>query len=191
MDMRLDFDLKNIQAGALGTATNGAHAAAVEDELDGNVSLRLDGLTLDRNTLPSLLAGQANADELGKIGMSVHLLRSPEAKVFPGVLQASTGVGIDLANDVLNRILNGLRFSAPPRAMTYKDFNFDFEVDQGRVRNDREIIKLGGLQIFAPDFVDVEGEIKVSLGRPGERILLRDLINMLGGFTSASESEGR
>jgi hypothetical protein len=191
LDMRLNIDLKGIQMGAVGTTRGGGHSALVEDELDGKTSVRLDGLTLDRNTVAALLAGKPAPDELRKIGMSVHLFRSPETANLPAVLQASTDVEVNLANDLLNSIVKGLRLSAPPRALTYRDFDLKFEVDRGLVRSDREILRLGGLQILSTDSVEITGEVRTHLGRPGERILLRDMIEMLSGLIPATEAEGR
>ena len=181
LDTRLNLDLRNIHAGALGTTMSGSHSAILEDSLDGRISVRLDGLTMDRNTLPALLDGKVGADELEKIGVSVHMFRSPELTNVPGVLQATSEVQVNLVNEVLNQILKDLRLPAPPRAMTYSDLSLNFEVDRGLVRTNREVLKLGGLKIFSSNFVDVVGEVRAHLGRPGERILLGDLMGMLGG----------
>ena len=172
-------------------AMGSGHAAIVEDELDGTTVVRLDGLMLDRNTLAALRAGKPDPDELRKIGMSVHLFRSPGAANLPAVLQASTDVTVNLANEVLNSIVNGLRLSGPPRALAYRDFDLNIEVDRGLVRNDREILRLGGLQILTTDYVDVAGEVRTHLGSPGDRVLLRDMIEMLGGLMPATEAEVR
>jgi hypothetical protein len=191
LDMRLNLDFKSIQAGALRMAMGGAHSAIVEDELDGKTFLRLDGLTLDRNSLAALLAGKSAPDELEKIGMSFHLFRSPEAANLPAVLQASSDLQVNLVNEVLNSIAKDLQLSAPPRALTYRDFDLKFEVDRGRVRTDSEIIRIGGLQILSTDLVDIAGAVRAHLGRPGDRILLKDMIEMLNGLTFATETEGR
>ena len=191
LDTRLHLDLKNIQAGAIATTMNGAHSAILEDELDGSMSLHLDGVTMDRNTLPALLAGRMTAEELGKVGMSAHLFRSPEAANLPGVLQASSDVQINLVNEVLNQIVKDLRLPAPPRALTYSNLALDFDVERGMVRTNHELLKLGGLQVFSSNFVDVNGEIRAHLGRPGERIMLGDLMELLGGITAATDTGDR
>jgi hypothetical protein len=191
LDMRLNVDLKSIQMGAVGSVRGGGHSAFVEDELDGRTSVRLDGLMLDGDTVAAFTAGKPDNNALQKLGMSVHLFRSPESADIPAVLQASTDIKINLANEVLNHIANGLRLSGPPRALRYREFDLKFDVDRGIVRNDREILRLGGLQILSTDLVDVAGEIRTHLGSPGERVRLRDMIEMLSGIISATEAEER
>jgi hypothetical protein len=163
----------------------------VEDELDGKVALRLDGLTMDRGSLPALLDGTIRASQLEKVGMSVHLFRSPEGANLRGVLQASSDVEIDLVNEVLNRIVRDTRLPAPPQAMSYSSFTFDFDVDRGIVRTDREVLNVGGLQLFTSNFFDVPGQVRAHVGRPGERILLGSVLGMLGGVTVVQEPRGR
>jgi hypothetical protein len=183
LDTRLKLDLNNIQAGAIGSTMSGEHSAFVEDELDGRISLRVDGLAMDRTTLPALRAGHFSAMDLEKLGMSVHLFRSKEAANLPGVLQASSDVQINLVNQLLNQIVKDLRLPAPPRAMTYQNLALDFDVDRGRVLNDGVVFTLGGIQLFSSNVVDVKGDVRAHLGRPGERIMLGNLVEMLGGFS--------
>ncbi len=191
MDVRLTIDLKNIQAAALEAMRGGSYSAIVEDELDGRIFLRFDGLTVDRDMPAVLLAGKAAPDELRKIGMSVHMFRSPEAVNTSGVLQASSDLRLNLVNDVLNGLVKGLRISGPPRALTYRDLDMKFEVVGGQVRTDGDILRLDGLQIFTADLLDVDGKVRAHLGRPGERVLLRDMIEMLSVFTDATNTEAR
>ena len=179
---RLNLDLKNLQAGAIGSTTSGERSAFVEDELDGEVSLRVDGLTMDRTTLPALRAGHVSAGDLEKLGISVHLLRSRESANLPGVLQASSDFQINLVNELLNQIVKDLRLPAPPRALTYQNLALDFDVDRGRVRTDNEVFKLGGVQLFSSNVADVTAEFRAHLGRPGERIMLGNLMEMFGSL---------
>jgi len=83
LDTRLNLDLRGIQAGAIRTSRDGSQSPIVEDEFDGKVSLRVDGLTMDRDTLPVLLAGKLSRNEIEKIGISIHMNRSPEAVRLP------------------------------------------------------------------------------------------------------------
>ena len=159
-------------------------SAILEDELDGNFSLTLDGLTMDREALSAARAGQFNSDELRKIGLSVHMLRARDGARWPGVFQSSSNLEINLLNEVLNRIAKDLRLSAPPRALTYRNLNLDVDVDHGRVQTDRDVLRLGGLQLFSSDFIDVTGEIRAHAGSVGERVMLSDIIEMLRGFSS-------
>jgi hypothetical protein len=121
--------------------------------------------------------------DLEKLGMSVHLFRSKVAANLPGVLQASSDVQINLVNQLLNQIVKDLRLPAPPRAMTYQNLALDFDVDRGRVLNDGVVFTLGGIQLFSSNVVDVKGDVRAHLGRPGERIMLGNLVEMLGGFS--------
>jgi hypothetical protein len=189
LDTRLNLELRNIQAGAIGSTMSGEHSAILEDELDGKVSVRIDGLAMDRDTLPAIRAGHINAADLEKLGMSVHLLRSRETAGLPGVFQASSNVQINLVNELLNQIIKDLRLPAPPRALTYKNLALDFDVDQGRVR-DNEVFKLGGVQLFSSNVADVTADVRAHLGRPGERIMLGSLMEMLGSL-GAAETGGQ
>jgi hypothetical protein len=182
LDTRLNLELNNIQAGAIGSTMSGEHSAFVEDELDGKVSLRVDALAMDRTTLPALLAGHFSPSDLEKVGMSVHLHRSSEAANVRGVLQASSDFQINLVNEVLNQMLKNLQLPAPPRALTYENLALDFVVDRGRIQNDSEIFKLSGVQLFSSNAVDVKGNVRAYLGQPGERIMLGNLMEMLGSL---------
>jgi hypothetical protein len=123
--------------------------------------------------------------------MSVQLSRTPETASIPAVLQASTDLQLDLANELLNRIVNGFQLTGPPRALTYSDFDVKFDVERGLVRSDGAILQVGGLQILSTDHVEVVGKVRAHLGGPGERILLRDMIQMLSGLTPVAEAEVR
>jgi len=86
---------------------------------------------------------------------------------------------INVLNDALNRVISDIQLSNPPRLVLYKDFTVDFHMEHGRIRTEPAVLALGGVQIFASNFVDVEGQVKVHLAPVGERVLLRDLIDML------------
>jgi hypothetical protein len=179
LDTRLNFDMNHIQAGALGSTMSGEHSAFIEDELDGKVSLRVDGLAMDHTMVRALRAGHVRAADLEKVGMSVHLARSQNPASLPGVLQASSDFQVNLVNEVLNQMVKDLRLPAPPRALTYESLVLDFVVDRGRVRNESEVFKLGGIQLFSSGDVDVKGNVRAHLGQPGERIMLGNLIGMI------------
>jgi len=191
IETRLNLDLNNFQAGAIGSTSGGGHSSFVEDELNGKISFRTDGLTIDPATLSALRAGHVRQSELEKLGVSVHLSRSRESENPPGVFQASSEVQINLVNELLNQIVSKLRLPAPPRALTYKELALNFDVDRGQVRTDSEVFKLGGVELFSSTVVDATAEVRAHLGRPGERIMLGNLIEMLGSFGSAVESGGR
>ena len=191
LDTRLNLDLRNLQAGAIGSTMSGEHATIIEDELDGEISIRVDGLKLNRTTIPAMRAGHFSAEDLETLGASVHFSRSMESAGIPGVFQASSSVQINLVNEVLNKIVEDLRLPAPPRALTYSDLAVNFNVDRGRVRTDSEVFKLGGVQLFSSNLADASAEVRAHLGRPGERIMLGSLIEMLGNVTSAMDAGGR
>jgi hypothetical protein len=191
VDARLNLDLKNLQAGAIGSTISGGRSSFVEDELDGKVAFRTDAFTIDPTTLPALRAGHVSPSELEKLGISVRLSRSQEGANLPGVLQASSEVQINVVNELLNQIIKDLRLPAPPRALTYKDLALNFDVDRGQVRNDTEVFKLGGVQLFSSTAVDATAEVRAHLGRKGERVMLGSLIEMIGSFGSLTESGGR
>jgi hypothetical protein len=111
--------------------------------------------------------------------MSVHLSRSLESANLPGVLQASSELQINLVNEVLNQIVKDLRLPAPPRALTYESLALDFVVDRGRIRNDNEVFALGGIRLFSSNNVSVKGNVRTFLGKPGERIMLGNLVGMI------------
>jgi hypothetical protein len=98
------------------------------------------------------------------------------------VLQASSDFQINLVNEVLNQMLKNLQLPAPPRALTYENLALDFVVDRGRIQNDSEIFKLSGVQLFSSNAVDVKGNVRAYLGQPGERIMLGNLMEMLGSL---------
>src|SRR6185369_1272217 len=179
LDTRLNLELNHIQAGAIGSTMSGEHSAFVEDELDGKVSLRVDRLATDRTTLAALRAGHVSPADLEKVGMSVHLARSQDPANLRGVLQASSDFEINLLNEVLNRMIRDLRLPAPPRALTYENLTLDFVVDRGRIRNDNEVFALGGIRLFSSNNVSVKGNVRTYLGKPGERIMLGNLMGMI------------
>jgi hypothetical protein len=117
------------------------------------------------------------------------MARTPEAASLPGIFQSSSEVEINLLNEVLNRIAKDLRLSAPPRALVYRNLSFDFDVDHGQVRTNADLLKIGGLELFSSDFVDVTGEIRAHAGRYGERIMLSDVMQMLSELTSSTEAD--
>jgi hypothetical protein len=179
VDTRLNVALKNIQAGAVDAAIQGTNFPLVEDEVDGSISFRSDGLPLDAASMELLLAGRPSAAQLETLGLAVKLRRSPEVTNAPGILQLSSDTQVNVLNDALNRIIGNIQLANPPRLILYKDFTVDFQMEHGRIRAEPPVLALGGVQIFASSLVDVEGQIKVHLAPPGERVLLRDLIDML------------
>ncbi len=179
VDTRLNVAMKNIQAGAVDAAIEGANFPLVEDELDGRIAFRSDDLALDADSLALLLAGRPSEAQLDALGLSVKLTRSPEVANASGILQLSSDIQINVLNEALNRIIADIQLSNPPRLILYKDFTVDFQMEHGRIRTEPAVLALGGVQIFASKFVDVEGQVKVHLAPAGERVLLRDLIGML------------
>ena len=180
VDTRLNVALENIQAGAVEAAIQGTNSPLVEDELDGSIAFRSDGLALDADSMELLLAGRPSEAQLDALGLSVKLRRSPEVANAPGILQLSSDIQVNVLNNMLNSIIRDIQLSNPPRLILYKDFTVDFQMENGRIRTEPAVLALGGVQIFASSFVDVEGQVKVHLAPAGERVvLLRDLIDML------------
>jgi hypothetical protein len=189
MDVRMNMDLKNIQAGAIAMRNVYGHTRVVEDEFNGKVAMRSDNFVLDRDSLAAMQRGLISESQLQTIDMSVSVERAEEAKHFSGTFQASTGMRINLVNEVLNKIIEDLRLTAPPRSMTYKDLAVKLDIERGVVQHREPFLRLGGLQLASTEHVEVEGMVKAHLGRPEERVRLSDLIAMMRGIAGLVETD--
>ena len=174
---RLNF--RNVQTGALSLSLSGPPVSVLEDQLDGNVAVKTDGLRIDSRIIGDALAGRIDPSTLETLGLSVAVKRSPTAVLPFGSMQATVDTRIDAINNVLDRVLRNVKLEVPPRALVYRDLDFKLEVDHGRVQNEQGVMRLGGLQLFSSDLSEVTGEVRLHLGRDGERIKLQDLIGVL------------
>jgi hypothetical protein len=177
-DTRFHLNFKNVQTGALGLSLSGPPVPLLEDQLDGSIAIRTDGLRIDSRVIGDALAGRVAQSTLETLGFSVAVKRSPTPILPFGIMQATVDTRIDAINNVLDRILRNVKLEVPPRALAYRDMDLKFEVDRGRVRNEQEVMRLRGLQLFSSDLSEVTGVVRLHLGRNGERIQLQDLIGV-------------
>ena len=182
LDTRLNVNFKNIQAAAVELGLSGVPSAMLEDQLDGSVQFKTDGLRLDSNIIDDARAGRFADSLLERLGFSLAVKRSPGAAAPFGMMQATADTHLAPINAVLDRVLQDVRLELPPRALAYKDFDLKLDVERGEVRNPQDILRVGGLQIFSSDLADITGQLRFHLGSPGERVQLRDVIGMLRQF---------
>jgi hypothetical protein len=173
----LSLALRNIQASAIGIDYGTGHSAIVEDEMDGDISMRTDKWPVDRDSLSQLRALQPS--NLDKVSLAVDFRKTARSKSTPGVLQLSSDAQVNVLNDILNRIIRDLQLAVPPRSASYGNFVLNFHVENGRVATKSPWLVVDGIQIFSSPFLDLDSTVRLHGSRNGEALELRDVLNLL------------
>ena len=185
VDTRLNLQLANLQASALGFASDEGHAPAVEDQVNGTFGFDSDGLGLNRKLLGNLMAGSLDPAQLDTLSVRAELRSSPTDRQVPGTFQAMTGVRLDLLNSVLKQLARDLHLTVPPRALQYDSLALDFQAAHGKVLPDHSAFELRGLKLYSAQGLDVDGTFRVHLGTPADPYPLRSLIFLAQRLISA------
>jgi hypothetical protein len=157
------ISMEGFQAGAIGLASGSRHIPVVEDELSANV----DFLAREVRFGPG---GLARSTRIPSVDLNLAVRRTNPGAAPPGWVQASTELGTRLMNELLERIVSSVRFSDPPRALTYDDFALELGVEDGVIRTDRPLLQLDNVRLRPTGDVDVQAEVNVHWQRPGWRL---------------------
>lgn len=168
--------LEGFEAGAIQLASGPGYLSAIEDELLASV----DFLVPDVLFGPNDPGSPANIPSLD---LDLSVRRSSPGSRPPGQVQGSTELDTRLMNEVLDRILRSVQFSAPPSRLTYDDLDLRFVVVDGVVRTDRPLLRLEGVHVLPTGAVDVDADVNVHWRRPGSELAGYRLESLLSSFT--------
>jgi hypothetical protein len=176
--------IRRFQAGAIGLATEAGHAPLIEDQLGGALHFRTDGVVLDQKVVDDLSADISRFDQFQRLGIDFSLGTAREELSPPGMIQVSSGIKVDLLNDLLNRIVRQVQLSAPPAAVSYRNLSVHLHASQGNVSLAKPFLRLEGIRLPASNLLEFETDLNVHLARKdlqtsGHDLSLRALVEYL------------
>jgi hypothetical protein len=153
----------------------------LEDRLDGEFRFGTKAMPVDRFLVPQILADASRLAGLDHLDLSLAVRRSQETAALPGMVQIAMGLDLKPANEALRLITDRLNIAFPPSALTYRDLALNFNVEQGRIHNTHEVLKLSGVQMQGVNGLVTDTDLRIFLGGRGR---LRDLVyNFQRAFT--------
>jgi hypothetical protein len=180
LDATARLAIERWQAGAFGLAGPFGHVALIEDTLSGLATARVRGFHARRNLLPILITDASRVIALDQVDFGLNLASAREAQGGAGVLQFSTQLRLHPYNELLRKIVEGVRIDSPPQGLRYDDLAFQFAVKNGLVETGVPVLGLRGVQIDGMTLARAGADINVRWGySPEEKVRLRNLIYML------------
>ena len=180
LDGTARVSIEHWQAGALGLAGPFGHVALLEDTLSGLATARVRGFHAGRNLIAILFTDASRVIALDQVDFGLNLASVREEQGGAGILQFSTQLRLRPYNELLRKIVEGVRIDSPPQGLRYADMAFQFAVKDGLVETGVPLLALRGVQIEGMTLAHAGADINVRWGySQEEKVRLRNLIYML------------
>jgi hypothetical protein len=175
LDSRLNLSLRALQASAFGLNSGVTRLPLLEDQLDGEIRVTTDQLTLGqpffgRSNLRTLVL-----DNLDRIDIDARLWSTPDRE-GRGVVHAISRAQLKAVNEFLKEFARDLQLQAPPRSLTYGLLSFDLEASHGLIQARSPLVQLRDAHLFSTDQLALQGDFRAHLGSAEEPFSLRSLV---------------